>query len=381
MADTPVIFMQLTQYQYNGITPKDDGTLYFCTDTQNIYLGSKLYGGSDIAKLTIKNGTNTVEYDGSTDKSIEIPTVTVDTALSSTSTNPVQNKAVKSAIDENGVTLIKFMRQDNVFCETSVESILDMLSSGKKVEGELNGHRGKLIAYDSNSVTFQFVNIMPAVYLANIIGTLPQNRSDPDAWTTKPVVNYGFENSSPEVSVTTYPRTPGVYRTIGTEIFSNLSFSHNNYGVLVIFRGNYVLHMYHDAQGSCFLGYSGETVAEPQTWRRIPLVYERGSDDNWIWIKYSDGYAELWGKKSFSGSVNSAWGNLYALKVDSPDYPFTFVSYPYVTRDVLLDGSNSCMLASWNASSLNNCGAVGIVRPNINTVSGSVVYHVYGKWV
>lgn len=100
MSKLPVIFMQLTQSQYNGISPKDSGTLYFCTDTQKIYLGSALYGGKDIAKLTIKNGTNTIEYDGSSDKSIEIPTVTVDTKLSTTSTNPVQNKAVKSEIDK-----------------------------------------------------------------------------------------------------------------------------------------------------------------------------------------------------------------------------------------------------------------------------------------
>lgn len=73
MAKLPVIFVQLTQSQYQNIGQKDNGTLYFCTDTQNIYLGSKKYGGSDI---------------------------TVDTELSETSTNPVQNKAVKSAMDE-----------------------------------------------------------------------------------------------------------------------------------------------------------------------------------------------------------------------------------------------------------------------------------------
>lgn len=73
MAKLPVIFVQLTQSQYQNISQKDNGTLYFCTDTQNIYLGSKKYGGSD---------------------------VTVDTELSETSTNPVQNKAVKSAMDE-----------------------------------------------------------------------------------------------------------------------------------------------------------------------------------------------------------------------------------------------------------------------------------------
>lgn len=73
MADVPVIFMQLTQSQYNGITQKDNGTLYFCTDTKNIYLGSKKYGGSEIM---------------------------VDDALSDNSTNPVQNKAISSAIGQ-----------------------------------------------------------------------------------------------------------------------------------------------------------------------------------------------------------------------------------------------------------------------------------------
>lgn len=46
-------------------------------------------------------GAVTGSYDGSSEKTVNIPAaVTVDTALNSTSTNPVQNKAVKSAIDK-----------------------------------------------------------------------------------------------------------------------------------------------------------------------------------------------------------------------------------------------------------------------------------------
>ena len=128
---------------------KNADTVYFITDTNQIFVGSSLvsskcyyvtsepsasnYGVGDIvvwkisennAKICIVNssgefdmlsisiptelknpnaltftGAVTVTYDGSAAKTVNIPAaITVDDALSATSTNPVQNKAVANAI-------------------------------------------------------------------------------------------------------------------------------------------------------------------------------------------------------------------------------------------------------------------------------------------
>jgi hypothetical protein len=129
---------------------KNADTVYFITDTNQIFVGSSLvsskcyyvtsepsssnYGVGDIvvwkisennAKICIVNssgefdilsisiptelknpnaltftGAVTGKYDGSAAKTVNIPAaITVDSSLSATSTNPVQNKAVKAGLD------------------------------------------------------------------------------------------------------------------------------------------------------------------------------------------------------------------------------------------------------------------------------------------
>lgn len=70
-------------------------------------------------------------------------------------------------------------------------------------------------------------------------------------------------------NVTVYPTVPGIYRTVGTNIFSNLTDSHSNYGVLIIFKAVYALHLYIDANGYFFWGYSGDDFREPTNWYGI----------------------------------------------------------------------------------------------------------------
>ena len=60
-------------------------------------------------------------------------------------------------------------------------------------------------------------------------------------------------------SVVTYPTTPGIYRTIGTDIFANLSIPHGSYGVLVICKAGYAMHLYLDSFGQLFYGRSGDS--------------------------------------------------------------------------------------------------------------------------
>ena len=67
-----VKFLRGTSDEY-AVAEKDSDTIYFTTDDGRLYIGDKKISG-----------------DGS---------VTIDNTLSDTSTNPVQNKVVKQAID------------------------------------------------------------------------------------------------------------------------------------------------------------------------------------------------------------------------------------------------------------------------------------------
>ena len=66
-----VKFLRGTSDEY-AVAEKDSDTIYFTTDDGRLYIGDKEISGSDI---------------------------TIDDTLSDTSTNPVQNKIVKQAID------------------------------------------------------------------------------------------------------------------------------------------------------------------------------------------------------------------------------------------------------------------------------------------
>lgn len=71
MADNKVKFLRGTSDEYT-VAEKDSDTIYFTTNDGKLYIGDKEISGSDI---------------------------TIDDTLSNTSTNPVQNKVIKQAID------------------------------------------------------------------------------------------------------------------------------------------------------------------------------------------------------------------------------------------------------------------------------------------
>lgn len=64
-----------------------------------------------------------------------------------------------------------------------------------------------------------------------------------------------------------YPNAPGVYRTVGTNIFSNLQ-PGSLYGVLIIIGRVYAAHFYIDSYSNMFVGFSGDVFGEPTTWRQ-----------------------------------------------------------------------------------------------------------------
>ena len=93
-------------------------------------------------------------------------------------------------------------------------------------------------------------------------GILPVSKGGTGASTAAEAVQNLF---STESSVTSYPTKPGIYRTTGTKIFQNMT-PRSNYGVLIIFKAVYGVHIYIDGNSNMYYGYSGDTFKEPSTW-------------------------------------------------------------------------------------------------------------------
>ena len=89
-----VKFLRGTSDEY-AVAEKDSDTIYFTTDDGKLYIGDKEISGSDI---------------------------TIDDTLSDTSTNPVQNKVVKQAIDN---------KADKTVATTSADGLMSAEDKGK----------------------------------------------------------------------------------------------------------------------------------------------------------------------------------------------------------------------------------------------------------
>lgn len=75
-----------------------------------------------------------------------------------------------------------------------------------------------------------------------------------------------FDVGPSSQNISAYPVRPGIYRTVGTNVFSNLKAPHGNYGMLIIFQAGYGLHIYVDESGRFYWGRSGDSFGEPAKW-------------------------------------------------------------------------------------------------------------------
>jgi hypothetical protein len=68
-------------------------------------------------------------------------------------------------------------------------------------------------------------------------------------------------------AITQYPNKPGIYK-VTSDIFNNMNPA-SSFGLLVIFKGVYGMHLFLDAYSNPYIGYSGDTFSEPSSWRIV----------------------------------------------------------------------------------------------------------------
>lgn len=72
--------------------------------------------------------------------------------------------------------------------------------------------------------------------------------------------------------ITQYPNKPGIYMTT-SNIFAHMNPA-SSYGVLVIFKDVYGMHLYLDSNTNLYFGFSGDTFGEPSTWRTVTSIVQ-----------------------------------------------------------------------------------------------------------
>lgn len=112
----------------------------------------------------------------------------------------------------------------------------------------------------------------------------------------------------------------------------------------------------------------------------IAAEYEMGTSGIWTYRKYTNGDYECWGSQTCTGTTATAWGSLFALECDMPDYPIEFVDNPNVQINVILNSTTGCWPAGYSAGSKTNCGQVALVRPTSAFINAAVKIYARGRW-
>ena len=132
-------------------------------------------------------------------------------------------------------------------------------------DGNSNAHTSRIVESESGALTVEAIlKLTQALELTQALG-FEYGGTNANSRQSMNENVFGRDYEAWQ-SVVTYPTTPGIYRTIGTNIFSNLKAPHGTYGMLIIFKAGYGLHIYVDESGRFYWGRSGESFGEPAKW-------------------------------------------------------------------------------------------------------------------
>lgn len=312
--------------------------------------------GDKRAKARLKIGTPTEDDDATTKEYVDSKSmagggVIVDTDLSSTSTNPVQNKVVKSALDD------KMDKSGGTFTGNV---------SGKYFTGtwlqtteatDLGRVPGKIAVLDESGWVYYRT---PAELLADI----------------------GAMSGGDYYTKTETDAAIAVRASLSHYGTTKLSTSIDSISK-VLAATPYAVKTALDAAKA----YADSVVTGAD------YVAEQGSNDFWTWRKWASGIAELWGIFGTNTlAVTNAWHGVYYgtwMGLDSNKagrkYPFDFVAAPAVTATPYSTTSADFWLLTDNANNigtaLTHAPAYACVLPTSATITDPQIhYHVIGKY-
>jgi hypothetical protein len=122
----------------------------------------------------------------------------------------------------------------------------------------------------------------------------------------------------------------------------------------------------------------------------VPSIVEQGTTTSgWTYRKWSDGVAECWTSKTFTGvAVTNAWGNMFAsgaISGSNLTFPTNlFTTVPTVITSLSTGSLGGILMApggtGTNTTSKTNTGILEIARGTSSTGAFTINYDVKGKW-
>lgn len=291
---------------------------------------------------------------------------TVDSALSSTSTNPVQNKVVNAALinklNKNAdlTTDYKILTEKDVWAKAGVYA--GDGSFNNTICLKCSGAGSGKVVTDANA-------------LSRLSVGAPVSTDDA---TTKNYVDTGLSGKLDKSGGTLTGNLSGKYITgtwLQTTEATDLGRTPGKIPVL-------------DESGWVYY----RTLAELKSDISADYVIDQGTTGAWTWRKWHSGIAEMWGIfEATSLAVNNAWGSVYygtwmssTVNKNGRKYPFAFADAPVVTATPYSQSTDFWLLtdsANNVGTALTHAPAYACVLPRSATITGPQIhYHVIGKY-
>lgn len=284
--------------------------------------------------------------------------IDVDSALSDTSTNPVQNRAIKAALDTKAD-------------KTALDDKLD--KSGGTLTGNLTG----------KYITGTWLQTTEATDLGRVPGKIAV--LDESGWV--------YYRTPAELLADIGAMSGGDYYTkaeTDAAIAVRASLSHYGTTMLstridsiskVLAATPYAVKTALDAAKA----YADSVVTGADH------VAEQGSNDFWTWRKWSSGIAELWAVSGVDQiAITTAWGSMYygtwmdlPINVTARLYPFAFIATPSVSASYSGGDKDAWLISTFGASDdlLTRAPAYALARPTTATIlTPRISYYVVGRY-
>ena len=282
----------------------------------------------------------------------------MDSALSDTSTNPVQNRAIKAALDTKAD-------------KTALDSKMD--KSGGTFTGNVAG----------KYFTGTWLQTTEATDLGRVPGKIAV--LDESGWV--------YYRTPAELLADIGAMSGGDYYTkaeTDAAIAVRASLSHYGTTMLstridsiskVLAATPYAVKTALDAAKA----YADSVVTGSD------YVTEQGANDFWTWRKWSSGIAELWAVSGVDQiAITSAWGSMYygtwmdlPSNVTARQYPFAFIATPLVSASYSGGDKDAWLISTFGASDdlLTRAPAYALARPTTATIlTPRISYYVVGRY-
>lgn len=284
---------------------------------------------------------------------VEAAIPTLDNAVSTSSTNGVENQAITNYVDESisGDLIVDSIRTKNLFDINSI------------VAGDITG------AFDTIRLSSrQAIRLEAGTY------TFSSNMTSPFRFTVD-IQDVGIP---PLASYPTYILQSG-WISAGNDY--TFTIAQAGWVLINLSKENNATLTVSDVIGFNYQLEVGSTATTYKPYQDLTTIIESGTSNGWTWIKYSNGIAKCWKNKTWSVSVTNAWGTgLYYGTITGENFPAgLFIATPTISFQNITGTSVMCMNSS--DASATNTGDIQVARGTSSSgAGGTISIHAIGKW-